>query len=192
MLSLLSGRRSTQTYMMSPSSGRQPPTVAVARELPTGRDPLPPSGLKKDTTHVQTKMLAPSSGRPFPGLGIRPRDPPSTGGGYDDMVSEGPHPSTTCDGCQRPIGYGVRYKCTVCYNIDFCQSCLDRNGHGHRHPMLMLHDSTLPEATALVQQMNRACRVAAPSSADAPTSLFGRIGGFLHPPPGVDPRIVPV
>ena len=36
-----------------------------------------------------------------------------------------------CDGCgQGPI-QGVRYKCSICKNFDFCPTCEEKKGHEH-------------------------------------------------------------
>ncbi|GAB1196068.1 hypothetical protein APSETT444_005334 [Aspergillus pseudonomiae] len=56
------------------------------------------------------------------------------------------HYGIFCDGplCKNKAvpGYitGVRYKCSVCYDLDFCASCeaLPTNTHNRTHPMVML------------------------------------------------------
>jgi hypothetical protein len=51
----------------------------------------------------------------------------------DQINSEAPvvHQLVECDGCgQAPI-QGVRYKCSVCKNFDFCATCEERKGHEH-------------------------------------------------------------
>jgi len=41
------------------------------------------------------------------------------------------HERVECDGCgQAPI-IGVRYKCSVCKNFDYCSMCEERRGHEH-------------------------------------------------------------
>ena len=41
------------------------------------------------------------------------------------------HQNITCDGCgQSPI-IGIRYKCSVCKNLDYCTMCEERKGHEH-------------------------------------------------------------
>lgn len=41
------------------------------------------------------------------------------------------HQNVECDGCgQAPIS-GVRYKCSICKNFDFCATCEERKGHEH-------------------------------------------------------------
>jgi hypothetical protein len=52
------------------------------------------------------------------------------------------HTSVSCDGplCTENKGYilGLRYKCTVCENIDFCSNCVASfvNSHNARHAMV--------------------------------------------------------
>lgn len=41
------------------------------------------------------------------------------------------HDHVTCDGCGQYPLVGVRYKCTVCPNFDYCEHCMTRNDHGH-------------------------------------------------------------
>jgi len=46
------------------------------------------------------------------------------------------HAEVTCDGCQAKPVVGVRYKCSVCKNFDFCEVCEDSKQHAH--PFLKL------------------------------------------------------
>jgi len=41
------------------------------------------------------------------------------------------HTSVTCDGCQTKDITGVRYKCSVCDNFDFCENCEATKDHPH-------------------------------------------------------------
>lgn len=41
------------------------------------------------------------------------------------------HPNVTCDGCGQFPLVGVRYKCNVCPNFDYCEACKNTNNHGH-------------------------------------------------------------
>ena len=41
------------------------------------------------------------------------------------------HPNVTCDGCGQFPLVGVRHKCSVCPNFDYCEGCMSRNDHGH-------------------------------------------------------------
>jgi len=48
------------------------------------------------------------------------------------------HQNCYCDGCQGPIA-GVRYRCSVCYDFDYCESCEATKEHAHlflkiKHP----------------------------------------------------------
>lgn len=41
------------------------------------------------------------------------------------------HHGVTCDGCGvKPIS-GLRYKCSVCKDFDYCANCEERLGHEH-------------------------------------------------------------
>lgn len=41
------------------------------------------------------------------------------------------HQNVECDGCGKAPITGVRYKCSVCKNFDFCSTCEERKGHEH-------------------------------------------------------------
>lgn len=41
-----------------------------------------------------------------------------------------------CDGCRSPSVSGVRYSCTVCKDVDFCENCVD-NARGHEDHMML-------------------------------------------------------
>lgn len=62
-----------------------------------------------------------------------------------------------CDGCDQHPLIGVRYKCTVCKNFDYCSTCEAEKGHEHAflkitHPdkaprsILTVVDETTPNA----------------------------------------------
>lgn len=41
------------------------------------------------------------------------------------------HSNVVCDGCNVNPIVGVRYKCSVCKNFDFCSECEERQDHDH-------------------------------------------------------------
>lgn len=41
------------------------------------------------------------------------------------------HPRIICDGCECAPVMGVRYKCAVCPDFDFCEKCEDSIDHPH-------------------------------------------------------------
>jgi hypothetical protein len=41
------------------------------------------------------------------------------------------HEKVACDGCGVSPIIGIRYKCSVCKNFDFCEVCEDRVSHEH-------------------------------------------------------------
>lgn len=47
------------------------------------------------------------------------------------------HPGVICDGCNGPI-VGVRYKCTICEDFDYCEKCEEKNNGDHGHPLLKI------------------------------------------------------
>ena len=53
-----------------------------------------------------------------------------------DVLNESVYPNEVharveCDGCGVAPILGVRYKCSVCKNFDFCEKCEDSKDHPH-------------------------------------------------------------
>ena len=48
------------------------------------------------------------------------------------------HRTVTCDGCGVHPLVGIRYKCAVCPNFDFCENCEKSHGMEHGHPMVRM------------------------------------------------------
>jgi hypothetical protein len=45
--------------------------------------------------------------------------------------AEAVHEGVSCDGCGINPIRGLRYKCTICKNFDYCPTCEERQGHEH-------------------------------------------------------------
>ena len=50
------------------------------------------------------------------------------------------HNGVRCDGCNVYPIKGIRYKCIVCDNFDFCEKCEADKGMEHGHPLLKIND----------------------------------------------------
>jgi hypothetical protein len=48
-----------------------------------------------------------------------------------DTTTLNTHSTVACDGCGVHPIIGVRYKCCVCKNFDYCEVCEERLGHEH-------------------------------------------------------------
>jgi uncharacterized CHY-type Zn-finger protein len=48
------------------------------------------------------------------------------------------HKRITCDNCHKRDITGIRYKCAVCPNFDFCQEC--EATFEHPHPFLKIRN----------------------------------------------------
>lgn len=48
------------------------------------------------------------------------------------------HLNVNCDGCGKGPIQGVRYKCTVCKNFDYCETC--EATKDHPHAFLKIHE----------------------------------------------------
>ncbi len=46
------------------------------------------------------------------------------------------HERYICDGCKMSPIVGIRYKCAVCPNFDFCEKCEAKMGESHNHPFV--------------------------------------------------------
>lgn len=51
----------------------------------------------------------------------------------EKVNEESVHRGITCDGCQVGPIVGVRYKCTQCYDFDFCEKCEAKGEHPKDH-----------------------------------------------------------
>ena len=47
------------------------------------------------------------------------------------------HPGIVCDGCGNHI-MGIRYKCTICHDFDYCEKCEEKDNGRHGHPLLKI------------------------------------------------------
>ena len=45
------------------------------------------------------------------------------------------HFGIVCDGCEGPIR-GIRYKCSGCFDFDFCASCKNKKYHNPKHKFI--------------------------------------------------------
>jgi len=50
------------------------------------------------------------------------------------------HSGVTCDGCKVSPIVGNRYKCTICSNFDYCETCEEKNSELHKHPFLKIRN----------------------------------------------------
>lgn len=48
------------------------------------------------------------------------------------------HPGVYCNKCKENV-VGVRYKCVICKDLDFCEKCEDKFKNEHGHPMLKIN-----------------------------------------------------
>lgn len=55
-------------------------------------------------------------------------------------VSKPVHPNISCDGCGKFPIVGIRYKCAICKNFDFCEDCEEMNVNAHQHPFIKITD----------------------------------------------------
>ncbi len=92
-------------------------------------------------------MMAPSSGR----VAVE------TIGNRTDSQPDVEHPNIKCDVCEKPIGDGIRWKCTVCPDYDMCEMCEcklrfndDEYHDDGTHPLVKIKDSRLLDFKTLV------------------------------------------
>lgn len=58
---------------------------------------------------------------------------------YDDPQDDVVHLNVECDGCGMNPIKGIRYKCSVRKNFDYCETCEERLGH--EYPMLKIRQA---------------------------------------------------
>jgi len=57
---------------------------------------------------------------------------------YEDEQDKVVHTNVACDGCDTHPIVGIRYKCSVCRDFDYCSVCEERLGH--EHPFLKIRN----------------------------------------------------
>ena len=53
------------------------------------------------------------------------------------------HHHVKCDGCKKSPIQGIRYKCTICKNFDYCEECEKKYALQHGHPLLKIRKPEL-------------------------------------------------
>ena len=53
------------------------------------------------------------------------------------------HYRVKCDGCKKFPIEGIRYKCTICKNFDYCEECEKKYALEHGHPLLKIRKPEL-------------------------------------------------
>ena len=48
------------------------------------------------------------------------------------------HTGIPCNGCGMCPIYGIRYKCIICSDFDYCEKCEEEKGYVHEHPLYKL------------------------------------------------------
>ena len=54
------------------------------------------------------------------------------------------HIGYICDGCKKGPIVGIRYKCTVCFDFDYCEDCEEKLGLVHNHNFIKIRNSVRP------------------------------------------------
>ncbi len=48
------------------------------------------------------------------------------------------HTGISCSGCGKCPIVGIRYKCVLCPDFDYCEECEEEKGYVHMHPLYKL------------------------------------------------------
>lgn len=56
----------------------------------------------------------------------------------ENTQSKAVHNGVICDGCGAGPITGIRYKCTVCYDFDYCEACEEKNAVTHAHNFIKI------------------------------------------------------
>jgi len=80
-----------------------------------------------------------------------------------------------CDGCGKTPILGVRYKCSVCKDFDYCVNCEERLGH--EHPFLKIKDpQSVPDVMITILPESSAEDKSQPQGEQQPFGFGGRGG----------------
>jgi hypothetical protein len=58
----------------------------------------------------------------------------------DNVTQKLIHYGIACDGCGTFPIVGIRYKCALCDDFDFCEECEKKKGEEHNHPFLKIYE----------------------------------------------------
>jgi hypothetical protein len=50
------------------------------------------------------------------------------------------HRNIICDGCGMHPLVGIRYKCSVCHDFDYCEKCEEKYKNEHKHPFIKIYN----------------------------------------------------
>ncbi len=67
-------------------------------------------------------------------------------------MSPAVHGDITCDGCNKQGLVGIRYKCSVCPDFDFCQKCEATIEHNHPFLKIKTLKQTPVKIFAVIQE----------------------------------------
>ena len=59
----------------------------------------------------------------------------------EETIKNNVHGDYICDGCDADPIVGIRYKCAVCEDFDYCEKCEKIFGEKHGHPFLKIRNS---------------------------------------------------
>jgi len=84
------------------------------------------------------------------------------------------HEHITCDGCQRKPIIGVRYKCSVCADFDFCETCEATIEHSHPFLKIKALKQTPIKIFAVIEDENDSFEI------NGERRSFPGFGGLIH------------
>lgn len=66
----------------------------------------------------------------------------------ESPAAQAVHEFVRCDGCSKKPIVGIRYKCAVCHDFDFCEECEAKDNHPH--PFLKIRRPELAPKSIMV------------------------------------------
>ena len=65
------------------------------------------------------------------------------------------HENYICDGCEMNPIVGIRYKCGVCPDFDYCEECEKKLSEKHGHPFIKIYDPKMEPKFIEVKTLNK-------------------------------------
>lgn len=94
--------------------------------------------IRKEINNLQKKMENQEKNENAESIKLKGK--PKNGKKEEIIKEKIVHKDFICDGCDADPIVGIRYKCTVCNDFDYCEKCEKTLGEKHGHPFLKIRN----------------------------------------------------